>query len=126
MISLTTIILILLVHFISDWLLQSRSMAENKSSNMKVLLKHGCIISLPLLSLCMFLHFSILSIILISSIYFILHILQDKFIWGFYKIWYIKRNLKEYWKDYWWFSTIAIDQFIHLIILFILITFGKI
>lgn len=46
MISLPILIGILFTHFVGDFILQSRWMAENKSSQIKPLLVHSCIYAL--------------------------------------------------------------------------------
>lgn len=105
MVSLITI------HFISDFLLQRRKVAESKSSSWLALFEHVIIIFF-----C-FLPFGFLFSLTNAAI----HGAIDRFIWNIYK--FIRKNEGkgfEYWKDDLFYKTIGFDQMLHLLTLVIL------
>jgi hypothetical protein len=53
-----------------------------------------------------------------AVLYAITHIIQDWNIWNVYKKY--RDTKKEFQNDYWFYSTIAIDQTVHLIIMFLI------
>lgn len=117
----------LILHFISDFLLQSREMGKNKSSNWFYLAQHLIIIFFA------FLPFGLK----FSTVNAIVHGLIDKNIWNVYKFFVMKRLRKnkahplleqkgvssswKYWEDSWFYSTIGFDQLLHTLTLVVLI-----
>jgi len=107
--------LIVILHFLSDWILQPRSVAKTKSSSMKSMFIHLMIIHIT---------FSILGYIVGIPHYWIAlntlsHFFIDGNIWALYKKLRIGKNYAE---DYWFYFTIAVDQIIHLSILIFIFT----
>ena len=109
-------------HFIFDGLLQSREMARNKSTDMKVLLSHLVYIILGILLAGLF--FTGLTreqTVTFAVINAILHGLIDWNIWNLYKYSVLKRfpdcvtgKIKfEYWEDSWFYHFILGDQLLH-------------
>lgn len=121
------IISLIIIHFFSDWIMQPRRMAVQKSENPKMLFIHGFIIWYFLVVVFFMywlkgMKFDWSILILVSLNYAILHMVQDWFIWRIYK--YFRKNKGvQFQNDYWFYTTIAIDQSIHLILLFWLTTF---
>lgn len=114
----TIIILALIYHFFFDWYMQSRQDAKTKSYNDFVLLKHGIVIFVGAVLLFCAAHASLIVAIILSLLYASLHLVQDR---------YIYRGLEtmpdipvEDYKPLW--DRIALDQFLHLSILFILLS----
>jgi hypothetical protein len=107
--------LMILAHFVSDFLLQTRRMGKEKSENENVLFMHIAIVFL-----C-FLPFGWL----LSLANAMVHMLIDRHIWRAYK-WYAKRSIKngsplfvygeyKYWEDKWFYTTIGFDQTLHIL-----------
>lgn len=113
--------LIIIIHFVSDWMLQPRSVARRKSSSWAWMLKHLLVI-LPA-TMILFLLGGLLWWLWLAILYTVLHGIQDKYIWRIYE-WsagpytpeYLSHN--KFAEDYWWYFMIAVDQIIHLLILF--------
>jgi hypothetical protein len=135
-------ILLLFSHFLGDWIFQSREIAENKSKNFCVLLKHLLYVHLTLFPICFYIfNFDIVNTLFVLFFNAILHGIIDWNIWKKYpiiiKTLLLKKFSKEetdikmqnfieynlYAKDYTFYTFIAVDQFLHLSILFYL--FGK-
>ena len=117
--KLELIILLLFIHFISDWILQPRVMAKQKSEKISVLLTHGAVLYFSMFVVFCYQGFS-LSWIWVSAIYVVAHLIQDFFLWRVYKL--FRTPAVKYWEDYWFYTFIAIDQLIHLSILFYLMS----
>lgn len=122
------IISLIFTHFIVDWIFQPREMAENKSKNLYLCLFHGWCNGLFLFTV---IGLNVLYGVSIdwakNAFWFLLfytccHTLQDWFIWrGYAAIRGPKlTDEKPFHKDYWFYTTIAIDQMIHLLIIFYL------
>jgi len=114
---------LILIHFLSDWIMQPRWMAEQKSSNFGICSYHGLITGLFLLLVyginSMYgLKINWVMALLAAGLYTITHILQDWFVWRIYKKY--RDTKKEFQSDYWFYSTIAIDQAVHLVLMFAL------
>ena len=141
------IVYLLIVHFVADFLLQSREMGVNKSSNWKYLGQHISIIALAFLPFGW--KFALANALV--------HAVIDKFIWNLYKLsahLRIKSNVEvmkswwvgiqeeppgpstiqdyqrscyqvevqnwKYWEDHWFYSSIGFDQLLHGITLVLL------
>jgi len=136
-----------ILHFVSDFLLQSRKMGEKKSSSFGWLTAHVVITMLVFffgLYAIMPMHLALI----IAIFNGILHGIVDGLTWNGYKLftfsrkyaqWYdkdlgVKANMKvtkerldafEYWKDHWFYVTIGFDQLLHVLsILFVLMALG--
>jgi hypothetical protein len=119
------IIALFIAHFGADWILQPRWMAKQKSENFLVCLLHGFVIFLFLLATFLIatiygLKYDGVNILIFTLLYSVIHVVQDWFIWRFYKKFLFRRFNKtvEFYDDYWFYSTIAVDQFLHLSLLF--------
>lgn len=131
------------LHFIADFLLQSREMGKNKSSNYTYLFKHLAIIfGIIFVGLVPFLGLKLAFVI--SFYNAVIHGVIDKNIWNLYKafvIWKMKRDsfkwtwmngnlnipheeraakkLEEiqsefkFYEDHWFYATIGFDQLLH-------------
>ena len=129
---MTTIAWLFILHFISDFLLQPRWVAEKKSTDFDILLIHLFAISFVMWLGLIIIGFDawILFVILNAAI----HGVIDWNIWSIYKWTVIKRfpphpNIDpatyEYWKDSWFYHTIGLDQLLHgltIIFLYVLLT----
>ncbi len=133
-------ILLLLSHFLGDWIFQSREIAENKSKKLYVLFVHLLYVHLTLFPICFYiLNYNISNTLFLLSINLVLHGLIDWNIWKLYpriiKTSFQKKYTEEdvvnlkleefmkynlYAKNYMFYTFIAIDQFLHLSILFYL------
>lgn len=107
------------LHFVADFLLQSREMATKKSSDINVLFNH-CAIQYwtIILGLCPFLGFGRACVVSASNA--LIHGLIDWHIWKGYKWSVAKRDPTatpatwKYWEDHWFYTTIGFDQFLHI------------
>lgn len=108
-------------HFLFDWILQPRWVAVNKSHNNQALALHGGIIFVGMLTVSLPAWRSASDAqswgwaIAIAFAYTVLHVLQDRVIWS----WYGKPEDPFSRKGFW--NTIAIDQFLHLAVAFLLL-----
>lgn len=127
---LLSVIVLFFLHFIADFILQSREMGKNKSSHFPTLVKH-CFIQLAVFLIGGAAWLSYLNpgapfyIILIVAGKFalvnaIIHGVIDWNIWKGYKYFATKRAAKlavpesyAYWEDHWFYTTIGLDQFLH-------------
>ena len=129
------------LHFVADFLLQSREMGQKKSSELKWLLAHVGIQFLVLfLGLWLLLPRDIA--LLLSGANALIHGTIDWFIWKGYKK-FVERRLYEegpdnnnnpahnlwqngewqYWKDSWFYTTIGFDQMLHVMTLILILSF---
>lgn len=112
MIKLTDVIVILIAHYIGDFICQSRPMADNKSKNIYWLLTHGTIYSAVMFVLLLIFSRASLGII---SVYIlingVLHTIVDKFSSMYSTKFYQQK------RDYNMFCIIGGDQLLHYIIL---------
>jgi len=115
-----TISLLLISHFIGDFVLQSRKIATTKSSKLSSLSIHLVILFLSLIPVTLLSKLPIY----IPFIYCILHGLQDWFIWrGYKKLYTIRKSPPPYYEDHLFYTTIGLDQLLHTIILLSLFTY---
>ena len=119
------LIILLGIHFLSDFIFQSREMGKKKSENINFLFAHLLIIVATFL-LCGLFRFSTDVIIPIAIMYGIIHCFQDWFIWRGYKltIWYRIKGYRNasypYWEDRWFYAVIGLDQTLHFITIVLL------
>jgi hypothetical protein len=111
---------LMLTHVLTDWILQDRETAKNKSSNWRYLLPHLFIIYIGLLiwGYSNGLYFRNSFVFALLNV--ILHGIIDKYLWTIYKYAVVKRFPEvrngmsfEYWEDNWFYNFIAIDQLLH-------------
>ena len=122
---MNTFYYILFLHFIGDFLFQSRRIAENKSTQFTVMIHH-CLIIMGVFGFGLFNVIpdfnKWMSFILAA---FGTHYLQDTFVWRYYK-WLMTERYRsevdkfEYWKDSGFWSTIGFDQMLHIMTLYFL------
>lgn len=130
------LILCFSLHFVADFLMQSREMGQKKSSEVKWLLKHlGIQFGVFFVGLTLFVGPTLaLGYAVLNAL---IHGLIDWHIWRLYKAWTHYRlnkgigtpkEIKEwqdneefhYWDDHWFYTTIGLDQFLHGVTLIIL------
>ncbi|RKX64109.1 MAG: hypothetical protein DRP42_06995 [Tenericutes bacterium] len=120
--NLILAVFMFLGHYIGDFLLQNREIAENKSSSLPHLLIHGFIVGAVMLGMLVIAGLSISSALSIVLIYTALHCVQDKFIWKTFE----KKAAANMWKwgepkfNKWFFRFLGLDQMLHMIVLFAL------
>ncbi len=106
-------------HFLGDWILQPRKIAINKSKKISILFLHVVIVSLCLF-FALSIKFSITESMPLIITNGLSHALLDWYGWNFYKHYFSNLSIEEHFSNYWFYFTIAIDQFIHLSIIFLL------
>lgn len=104
-------------HFLSDWVLQTRYIAENKSKSWLVLGHHLGIIAGGICVAFILCGVPATPVILGKfALYILAHGIQDRYIWRFYEKHYHDPKRPDY-KPKAFYNTIAVDQFIHLSLL---------
>jgi hypothetical protein len=112
----------LFLHFIADFLLQSRDMGKKKSTDFKVLLQHLGILWY-VVGFGLMPAIGIEKAILISGLNTLIHGIIDWNIWKGYKVTVALRDDSatpdtwKYWEDYWFYATIGLDQLLHAVTL---------
>lgn len=133
-----------ILHFIADFLLQSREMGKNKSSNYTYLFKHISIIfAVIFVALIPFLGLKLAFVFAFYNA--LVHMIIDKFIWNIYKYsahiriinqlndehyptnsmdhsgyaldYEYKVKSWKYYEDHWFYATIGFDQLLHALTL---------
>lgn len=108
------------IHFVADFLLQSREMGKKKSSDYSYLAMH-----LSIQFLC-FLPFFGFKFALYNAL---IHGVIDKNIWNLYKVSVYLRDKKatpetwKYYDDHWFYSTIGLDQLLHALTIIYLVKY---
>jgi hypothetical protein len=118
----SAVLLIVLLHFIGDFVLQPRSIATNKSSSLKHLGYHMLILQTTFMVGIW--HYTgqqftgdPAGFVFCNSM---AHGVTDYFTWRFYKLTVYLRDRQatketwKYWEDWWFYTTIGIDQAIHM------------
>jgi hypothetical protein len=112
MIRLIDILIILISHYIGDFVCQSRSMSDSKSKNIYWLLTHGAIYILVMFTiLCIFTQYQLNQIFIYVMINGLLHIVIDQISSINTTKFYKKNNF------YGMFTIIGLDQLLHTSIL---------
>jgi hypothetical protein len=128
------------LHFVADFLLQSRSMGKNKSVYPLVLFQHlGIQFSIVFFGLIPFV--GLKKAFLLSLANAVVHGVIDWNIWRGYKYFVMRRIYAAgpsstennpahplcdakggwtYWEDHWFYATIGLDQFLHMTTLTVL------
>ena len=110
------IILLIIQHFLVDWIFQARYIAETKTSKISSMIIHGCIIFLGIFPILWF--YEINNCLGISILYSGLHCVQDELIWGVLpKL----LKLENFYHKKLFYDFIAVDQALHLAILFLIV-----
>lgn len=121
--------LLFVLHYIADFLLQSRNMGKNKSSNYRILLTHISIIFV-VITLGLWILVPIKIAAKVGLVNCVIHGLIDKNIWNIYKVVTGFRligvggnlthqekvtifNQFKYWEDKLFYDTIGFDQLLH-------------
>ena len=97
------IFIIIWIHFVADFILQSTKMAQNKWNSFKWLGFHCIVYTIP------FLYFGVKFALITSGLHFIVDFITSK----------ITHNLWEKKEVHWFFVVIGLDQAVHLSILLI-------
>lgn len=108
------IIYALTLHFIADFVLQTREMAQKKSQEAIWLIRHLLVQLIIIgLGLCFVAPWQTAWKIAILNA--IIHGLIDWNIWKMYKHFALKRATADfkYYEDYWFYVTIGLDQLLH-------------
>lgn len=136
--------LALVVHFVADFLMQSRDMGKNKSIYVKVLFQHVSI-QFIMFAICFAPFVGIQTALIFSLCNAAIHALIDWNVWKLYKLYAYKRIKDEasqfkiseqerqtwiatsvknwqFWEDHWFFTTIGFDQMLHMLTLVALIS----
>lgn len=114
-----SLLLLICIHVIFDWFLQTRDIATNKSSKFKYLLAHLFILMFGLMIYTKLSgRYSPDQAMLFVTWNLILHGFIDWHIWRIYKWVVIKRNKDatydyKFWEDGVFYDFIAIDQTLH-------------
>lgn len=115
---------LLVIHFVADFLLQSREMGKTKSSNWRVLLAHLAI-QATAFTLGLWPFFGLKTAIAFALLNAGVHGVIDWNIWRLYKLSVLKRfpeidwadpkaaSTYDYWNDSWFYHTIGLDQLLH-------------
>lgn len=126
-------------HFVADFLLQSREMGKNKSSNFSVLLDH-LLIQFFVLFIGLLFCVNFQDAYPIALLNMVIHGLIDWHIWRGYKVgahYRMKRGIDKhlyetiemkegpevvwkYYDDHWFYTTIGFDQLLHSLTLVML------
>lgn len=111
---------LMVTHVLTDWILQDRETAKNKSNNYRYLLPHLFIIHLGLCVWGLASGLNFYDSFTFAILNAILHGVIDKHLWTGYKYIVVKRFPEvrngmpfEYWEDSWFYNFIAIDQLLH-------------
>ena len=123
--NLTILSILILAHFLGDFILQSREMGKKKSNLFQEpwwLFGHGFIIFLTTV-VCLLPHKIDFAINLQGSlISALLHMLIDSCTWNIYK--WVRRKEDpatfKYWEDHHFYITIGGDQMLHMLTLLII------
>lgn len=110
------------LHFISDFVLQPREMAKNKSENMGYLSLHVTIQFVVFVIGLHLLGYDRDTIMVFSIFNMLIHGLIDRYVWRLYKrvaLWREPKELIEgdtfkFWEDHWFYMTIGFDQLLHI------------
>jgi uncharacterized protein DUF3307 len=119
------LIWIFFLHFIADFLLQSREMAKNKSENLNYLMKHLFIQFIVIFIGLLMCSFDPAKCALFSGINAVIHGIIDWNIWRTYKRMVLithKSRLEnfKYWEDPLFYMIIGFDQTLHMSTLLLL------
>lgn len=113
---MTTFIFVIIIvgHYISDFLLQNKYMAENKSSSLEALLVHTCVYGMFWMILTMFLFNDMILSVIFGLITFVTHTIID-FVTS-----KINSKLYKNGKIRLFFNVIGFDQVLHYLVLWFL------
>jgi len=105
-------IILLVAHYIADFLLQSREMATKKSTDSDYLMEHVFIYGCAMWVASCFFTAGPPAMFQFVLINMIAHGFIDWGIWRLYK----KHAPADgkYWEDYWFWATLGLDQTLHL------------
>lgn len=122
------LIYLMVLHFVADFLLQSREMGKKKSSEFVWLLRHlliqGCVMYAGLTPF-LWMGLSGPKYLLFPLMNLVIHGIIDWNIWNLYKYSAFKRGAKadgswQYWEDHLFYVTIGFDQLLHSITIIVL------
>lgn len=109
-----------IMHFVTDWWFQSRDVAETKTTNVWAMLTHMEYVASGFFIIACTVSTDVWEIIMATVVYAGLHLSQDAMIWSWYK--YGKTPDYQYWKDKRFYDIIALDQMLHLIIGYLILS----
>lgn len=111
------LIYLFFMHFVADFLLQSRAMGKGKSENLWLLLAHISIQFIVIGSALVWISVKQDLAAEFAVLNAVIHGVIDWFIWRLYKISVVKRGYGAdfaYQEDSLFYSTIGFDQFLHI------------
>lgn len=108
--SILALLLMIVGHFVGDWLLQSREIALAKSRHFPTLLKHLTRVQLTLIPFYFVADIGLLP----SVLYITLHGLQD---WYWWRYWGKRLDAETWFQQKTFYDAIALDQMLHLSLL---------
>lgn len=113
--DISILICILAIHYVFDWVFQSRNMAEKKSNSLKWLGIHCFVYTLGLSSLMVLLpdYFSWVWVLANGCLHFLVDFVSSKMTSYHYK----KNQMSKFWR------TIGFDQYLHYLCLFLTYNF---
>lgn len=115
-------VMLFISHYVGDFLLQRRAVALNKSRNMRYLIEHVLIIFIVTTAAMLVFGKPFFITIIASTMYSLLHGVQDKIVWrGFNDLVIdneLAKNDTEF--DNWFFRFLGLDQMVHMIVLFVI------
>ena len=118
--TISLVITGIIFHFLFDWVLQSRDVARRKTEDLDALVYHGMIIYIGTFLFFVLVAAHVGLIVAIAAfVYSVIHAIQDKYIWTMYKKRYDFYAIDPM-QDSIFFDTMAVDQVLHLILLFVL------
>ena len=110
-----SIILLLIAHFVGDFVLQTRKIAEKKSKKPEIMLLHVGMYAVVLIAFMNFTMGSAAVPFAILNAAF--HGIQDWIIWNAYRDHRSPTVLSEFWNDPIFYEAIGFDQLMHTCVL---------
>ena len=111
-------------HYVGDFLLQRREVALHKSEDLKCLAEHTIIMFIVTMVFMLVTGKAFIIVMSAALLYAVLHGLQDKFIWRMFgdivAINNYKKGSAEF--DRWFFTTLGLDQMLHMMVMFGIVT----
>lgn len=114
------------LHFVADFMLQSREIGRKKTKEIDYLLLHGIGVLYTFAAAWYIFGIGGWELALVNSV---IHMIIDANIWRLYyfTVWwrnpYVTPSRWKYWEDYWFYFTIGLDQLLHIITILLLVEY---